>query len=82
MLHDDLSGLGIWPVDVIQDGSRAFSINEAVVCRLDLMLPHCHGVKVVKEVTVAGDVIWHSGVKNPTIGRSICVCYIDRDHRV
>jgi len=81
MLQDDLRGLRIWPVDIKRNGSRAFGIDKAVVCCLDLMLPLCHGVKGLKEVTVAGDVICRSGVKNPIIGRSICRCYIDRDHR-
>jgi hypothetical protein len=67
MLQDDLSGLRIWPVDVKRNGSTAFGIDKAVVCCLDLMLPLCHGVKGLKEVMVAGDVICRSGVKNPII---------------
>jgi len=82
MLQDDLRGLPIWPVNVKHNGSRAFGIDKAVVCCLDLMLPVCHGVKGCKEVTVASDVIGRSGVKNPIIGGSICRCHIHRDHRV
>jgi len=46
------------------------------------MLPLCDGVKGVTEVTMPGDVICRSGVKNPIIGRSICRCHIDHDRRV
>jgi len=82
MLQEDLCGLRIWPVDMQRTGSRAFGIDRAVVCCLDLMLPLRCGVKGLKEVTVAGDMICRSGVKNPMIGRSICRCYIYRDQRV
>jgi len=82
MLQDDLCGLCIWPVDVKHNGSRAFGIDKAVVCRFDLMLPLCHRVKGLKEVTIAGVVISCSCVKNPIIGRSICRCQIDHDDRV
>jgi len=71
MLQDDLRGLRIWPVDIKRNGSRAFGIDKAVVCRLDLVLPLCHGVQDPKEVTIAGDVICCTGVKNAIIGRSI-----------
>jgi hypothetical protein len=40
-----------------RDDSRVFTIDKAVVCRLDLMLPLCHGVKYIKEVTIACDII-------------------------
>jgi len=82
MFQENLRGLCIWPVNIKRNGSRAFGIDKAVVCRLHLVLPLCHGVKGVKEVTIAGDVICRSGVKNPIIRTSICPCYIDRDHRV
>jgi len=72
MLQDNLRALRIWPVDLKSNRSRAFSIDKAVVCRLDLMLPICNGVEGVKEVTVAGDVICRTGVKNPIIGSSTC----------
>jgi len=81
MLQDNLRGLRIWPVDIKRNCSRAFGIDKAVVCCLDLVLPLCHGVIGLKEVTIAGDVICRSGVTNPIIGRSICRCHIDRDHR-
>jgi hypothetical protein len=82
MLQDDLRGLCIWPVNIKRNGSRALGIEKAVVCRLDLILPLCQGVKGLKEVTIAGDVICRSGTMNPIIGRSICRCHIHRDHRV
>jgi hypothetical protein len=63
MLQDDLCGLRIWPVNIKCNGSRAFGIDKAVVCHLDLMLPLCHGVKGLKEVTIASDVICCTGVK-------------------
>ena len=78
----NLCGLRIRPVDIKCNGSRAFRIAKDVVCCLDLMLPLYHGVKGLKQVTIAGDVICSSGVKNPIIGRLICRCHIDRDHRV
>jgi len=68
MLQDDLRGVPIGPVDINRNGSGAFGIDKAVVCCPDLMLPLCHGVKGFQEVTVAGDVICCSGVKNPMIG--------------
>jgi hypothetical protein len=82
MLQDDLRGLHIWPVDRTRISSRDYGIDKAVVCRFDLMLPLCHGVNGLKEVTIAGDVICCTGVKNPIIGRSIRRCHIDRDQRV
>jgi len=82
MLQDDLRGLRVWPVDIKRNGSRAFDIDKAVVCRLHLMLPLCHGVKSLKEVTVAGDVICPTGIRNPIICRLIRRYDIDRDHRV
>jgi len=72
MLQDDYRGLHIWPLDMKCDRSRAFSIDNAIVCCLDLMLPIWHGVKGLKEVTIAGDMICCSGVMNPSIGRSTC----------
>ena len=82
MLQEDRRGLRIWPVDLKHHGSRAFSIDKAVVCCLDQMLPLCHGVKGIKEGTGTGDVICRSGVKNPIMLKSICRCHIDHDHRV
>jgi len=82
MLRDVLRGLRTGPVDVKRNVSSACGIDKAVVCRLDMMLPLWHGVKGLKEVTVAGDVIYRSGLMNPIFGRSICRCHIDHDHRV
>jgi len=82
MLQDDIRGLRIGPVDANCNGSGSFGIDKAVVCHLDLVLPLCHGVKGLKEVTIAGNVICCSGVKNAITGRLICRCHIDRDLRV
>jgi len=82
MLQDDVCGLRIWPLDLTGDGSRAFGIDKAVICRLALMLPVCHGEKGLKEVMIAGDVICRSCIKNPIIGRSIYRCHIDHDHSI
>jgi hypothetical protein len=82
MLHDDLCVLHIWPVNINCNGSRDFGINIAVVCYLDLMFPLCHEMTGLKEVIITGDLVCHTGVTNAIIGRSICRCYIDRDHRV
>ena len=71
MLQDELCGICILPVDAKCNGSTAFGIDKAVVCRLDLVLPLCHGLKGLKKVTIAGDVICRAGVKNPMIGRLI-----------
>jgi len=72
MLQDDLPGFRIWPVNIKCHLSRAFGFDKAVVWRLDLVLPLCHGVKDFKEVTIAGDMMCCTGVKNPILGRSIC----------
>ena len=72
LLQENLCGLRIWPVDVKRNGFRAFSIDQAVIWCLYMMLPLCHGVKGLKVVMIAGDVIFGSGVNNPISGRSIC----------
>jgi len=82
MLKDCLRRLPIWAVDVKCNGSRAFGIDNAVDCHLDLRLRLCHGVKGLKEVTIAGDLMCRSSVNNSMIGRSPCRCHIDRHHRV
>jgi hypothetical protein len=82
MMQDNLLGLHISPVNVIRNGSRAFGIDKAGVCCLDLILSLRHGVKGLNEVTIAGDVICYTSVKNPIIVRSVCQCQVDRDHGV
>jgi hypothetical protein len=57
MLQDDLCRIRICPVKPNRDGSRASGIDKAVMYHLDMMLPQCHCVKLLKEVTIAGEVI-------------------------
>ena len=46
------------------------------------MLSISHGIKGREEVTITGDVICHTGVKDPIVGRLLLCGHIDRDHSV